>query len=81
MEPSTLGRRPSARRSWRRSRRSPDVNYQPVRNSFSEDHVVVELLVMGTLRVGSKVRFHACAILTLRDGLIAAKRSYRKVVE
>ncbi len=59
----------------------PDVNYHPVRNSFGEDHVVVELLVTGTLGDGSKARFHACDILTLRDGLIAAKRSYRKVVE
>jgi ketosteroid isomerase-like protein len=25
----------------------PDVNYNPVRNSFGEDHVVVELLVRG----------------------------------
>ena len=58
-----------------------DVNYQPVRNSFGEDHVVVELLVTGTLGDGKKARFHACDILTLRDGLIAAKRSYRKVVE
>src|SRR5262245_49576141 len=59
----------------------PDVNYQPVRNSFGEDHVVVELLVTGTLGDGSKARFHACDILTLRDGLIAAWRAYRKVVE
>ena len=59
----------------------PDVNYQPVRNSFGENHVVVELLVTGTLGDGSKARFHACDILTLRDGSIAAKRSYRKVVE
>ena len=42
---------------------------------------MVELLVIGTLGDGSKARFHACDILTLRDGLIAAKRSYRKVVE
>jgi SnoaL-like domain len=59
----------------------PDVKCQPVRNSFGENHVVVELLVTGTLGDGSKARFHACDILTLRDGLIAAKRSYRKVVE
>jgi ketosteroid isomerase-like protein len=43
--------------------------------------VVVELLVTGTLRNGTKTRFHACDILTMRDGLIAAKRSYRKVME
>jgi taurine dehydrogenase small subunit len=59
----------------------PDVQYQPIRSSFSEDHVVVELLVTGTLPDGTKTRYHACDILTLRDGLIQAKRSYRKVVE
>ena len=59
----------------------PDVNYRAIRNSFGENLVVVELLVTGTLGDGSKARFHACDILTLRDGLIAAKRSYRKVVE
>ena len=48
---------------------------------FGEDHVVVELLVTGTLRDGTKTKFHACDILTMRDGLIAAKRSYRKVPE
>jgi ketosteroid isomerase-like protein len=32
----------------------PDVNYQPVRNSFGENHVVVELLVTGTLGDGKK---------------------------
>jgi ketosteroid isomerase-like protein len=59
----------------------PDIHYQPVQSLFGEDHVVVELLVTGTLRDGTKTRFHACNILTMRDGLIAAKRSYRKVVE
>src|SRR5690242_12144893 len=54
MAPSTPGRRPSARRSWRRFKALPDVNYQPVRKSFGEDHVVVELLVTGTLGDGSK---------------------------
>jgi ketosteroid isomerase-like protein len=58
----------------------PDVNYQPIRSSFGEDHVVVELLVTGTLADGMKARYHACDILTLRDGKITAKRSYRKVV-
>jgi ketosteroid isomerase-like protein len=60
---------------------TPDIHYQPIRSLFGEDHVVVELLVTGTLRDGTKTRFHACDILTMRDGLIAAKRSYRKVVE
>ena len=30
----------------------PDVNYQPVRNSFGEDLIVVELVVTGTLGEG-----------------------------
>jgi ketosteroid isomerase-like protein len=59
----------------------PDIQYQPIRGLFVEDHVVVELLVTGTLHDGAKTRYHACDILTMRDGLIAAKRSYRKVVE
>jgi hypothetical protein len=53
----------------------PDVNYQPVWNSFGQGHLMVELLVIG------KAWFHASDILILRDELIAAKRSYRKVVE
>ena len=59
----------------------PDVNYQPVRNCFGENYVVVELLATGTVGDRSKARFNACDRLTLRDGLIAAKRPYRKVVE
>ena len=43
--------------------------------------MVLELLVTGTPRNGAKTRSHACDILTMRDGLIAAKRSYRKMVE
>lgn len=59
----------------------PDIRYQPIHSLFGEEHVVVELLVSGTLRDGTKTRFHARDILTMRDGLIAARRSYRKVVE
>ena len=35
----------------------------------------------GTFADGTMARYHACDILTLRDGRIAAKRSYRKLVE
>jgi hypothetical protein len=41
--------------------------------------VVLELLVSGTLPDGQQARFHACDVMTLRDGKVAAKRSYRKV--
>jgi hypothetical protein len=81
MAPSTQGGRAFARRSWRHSRRSPMSTTEPFGILSARILVVVELLVTGTLGDGSKARFHACDILTLRDGLIAAKRSYRKVVE
>jgi hypothetical protein len=41
---------------------------------------VVELLVTGTPVDGPAVKFHACDVMTLRSGKVAAKRSYRKVV-
>jgi len=59
----------------------PDVRYDVVRSSFGHDLVVLELLVSGTLADGRQARFHACDVMTLRDGKVAAKRSYRKVVE
>ena len=59
----------------------PDVHFEPIRSSFGAHHVVVELLVTGTFADGTMARYHACDILTLRDGRIAAKRSYRKLVE
>ena len=57
----------------------PDVRYELVRGSFGRDLVVLELLVSGTLADGRQARFHACDVMTLRDGKVAAKRSYRKV--
>lgn len=59
----------------------PDVHYEPIRSSFGEDHVVIELLVTGTLPDGARAKYHACDILSLRDGRISAKRSYRKIAE
>ncbi|TWS99399.1 nuclear transport factor 2 family protein [Reyranella sp. CPCC 100927] len=57
----------------------PDIQYQSLRSCFGSGHVVMELLVTGTLADGTAARFHACDILTMVDGKIAAKRSYRKV--
>jgi ketosteroid isomerase-like protein len=59
----------------------PDIHYEPVHSSFGQNLVVVELLVTGTLADGRPVRFQACDVMTVRDGKIAAKRSYRKLVE
>lgn len=59
----------------------PDIRYELVRSSFGPDLVVLELLVTGTPAAGGKARFQACDVMTMRDGKVAAKRSYRKVVE
>ena len=59
----------------------PDIAYELLRTSFGPDLVVLELQVTGTLPGGEKAMFHACDVMTVRDGKVAAKRSYRKVVE
>ena len=58
----------------------PDIRYEVVHSSFGPDLVVLELLVTGTPAGGSPVRFHACDVMTMRAGKVAAKRSYRKVM-
>ncbi|CAN5731752.1 nuclear transport factor 2 family protein [soil metagenome] len=57
----------------------PDIAYEVVHSGFGQDLVVLELLVTGTLADGSTTRFHACDVMTVRHGKVAAKRSYRKV--
>ena len=59
----------------------PDVHYELVRSNFGPDLVVLELLVTGRLPNGRQAEFHACDVMTLRDGKVAAKRSYRKIAE
>ena len=61
-------------------RSMPDIHYESIHSCFGPDRVVMELLVTGTLADGTSARFHACDVLTMREGRIAAKRSYRKVV-
>ena len=58
----------------------PDVRYELLCSSFGQYLVVLELLVSGTPADGQPVKFHACDVMTLRGGKVAAKRSYRKVV-
>ncbi|MDI1283078.1 MAG: nuclear transport factor 2 family protein [Reyranella sp.] len=62
-------------------RSMPDVHYESIHSCVGADHVVMELLVTGTLADGTPAKFHACDVLTMRDGKISEKRSYRKVVE
>jgi hypothetical protein len=59
----------------------PDIRYELVHSSFGLDLVVLELVVTGTPADGRIARLHACDVMTLRDGKVAAKRSCRKVVE
>jgi ketosteroid isomerase-like protein len=59
----------------------PDIRYELVHSSFGPDLVVLELLVVGTPADGRTARFQACDVMSMRDGRVAAKRSYRKLVE
>ena len=71
----------SAVRSATASKAMPDVRYELVRSNFGPDLVVLELLVTGRLPSARQAEFHACDVITLRDGKVAAKRSYRKIAE
>lgn len=62
-------------------RTMPDIRYELVRCNFGPDLIVLELLVVGTLADGKPVSFQACDVMTMRDGKVAAMRSYRKVIE
>ena len=58
----------------------PDIAYEIVHSSFGPDLVVLELLVTAMAADGQKARFLACDVMIVRDGKVAAKRSYRKLV-
>ena len=58
--------------------RIPDVRWDEIRRFARPECVVVEWLTTGSPRGGTRYEVEGCDILTLRDGKIAAKRSYRK---
>ena len=58
---------------------TPDIAWEPVRAFIAGDNVVAEVIATGTNPQGEAFRTPACDILTLRDGMIAAKRAYRKL--
>src|SRR6516164_4029247 len=58
--------------------RMPDAHYEKLRHFVSPEIVVVESRTIGT-RAGAPYDVHLVDVLTLCDGKIAAKRSYRKV--
>ncbi len=56
----------------------PDARYELLRQFVSPEFAVVESRTTGT-HAGEPYDVHLVDGLTLRDGRIAAKRSYRKV--
>lgn len=58
--------------------RIPDVRWDEIRHFAHPELAVVEWLTTGTPRGGGRYEVQGCDILALRDGRIAAKRSYRK---
>ena len=58
--------------------RIPDVRWDEIRHFAHPDLVTVEWLTSGTPKGGAPYKVEGCDILTIRDGKIAAKRSYRK---
>lgn len=59
-------------------RNIPDHRWDELRHFVYPDHAVIEWVTTGTPVGGARFEVHGVDILTLRDGKIAAKRSYRK---
>jgi len=60
--------------------RIPDVRWDEIRHFAHPELAVVEWLTTGTPKGGTRYEVQGCDVLALRDGKIAAKRSYRKGV-
>lgn len=58
--------------------RVPDLHFQEIRHFVSPELAVVEAITTGTPGGGAPYETHLVDVLTLRDGKISAKRSYRK---
>ena len=58
--------------------RIPDLRFDEIRHLIRSDFAVVESATSGTPVGGEPYEIHIVDILTIRDGKIAAKRSYRK---
>jgi steroid delta-isomerase-like uncharacterized protein len=56
----------------------PDARWAGARHFVAGDRAVSEWTFSGTRRDGTRVEVNGCDLLTLRDGRIAAKISYRK---
>jgi steroid delta-isomerase-like uncharacterized protein len=59
----------------------PDVHYSDDRHFACGDRGVSEWLLTGTTRDGRSIRVRGCDLFEFRDGKIARKDSYWKIVE
>jgi ketosteroid isomerase-like protein len=60
--------------------RIPDVRWDEIRHYVHPDVCVVEWVTTGTPHGDTRYEVYGCDVLALRDGRIAAKRSFRKGV-
>jgi ketosteroid isomerase-like protein len=60
--------------------RIPDVRWDEIRHFACPELAIVEWITTGTPRGGTRFEVFGCDVLALRDGKIAAKRSFRKAV-
>jgi ketosteroid isomerase-like protein len=60
--------------------RIPDVRWDEIRHAAHPDVAVVEWITSGTPHGSTRYEVYGCDVLALRDGRIAAKRSFRKGV-
>jgi ketosteroid isomerase-like protein len=58
--------------------RIPDLRFAELRHFVAPEFAVVESVTTGTPVGGAPYETHLVDLLTIRDGKIAAKRSYRK---
>ncbi|MDH3920016.1 MAG: nuclear transport factor 2 family protein [Rhodospirillales bacterium] len=56
----------------------PDLHFEEIRHFVTPEFAVVEAVTTGTPVGGAPYEIHLVDLLTIRDGRIAAKRSYRK---
>jgi taurine dehydrogenase small subunit len=58
--------------------RVPDIRWDEIRHFAAPELAVVEWLTTGTPRGSMRFEVQGCDLLSLHNGKIAAKRSYRK---
>jgi len=81
--PEPHGERATGREAARRLAaavfdRVPNLHFEELRHYVTPDFAVVESVTTGTPVGGAPYETHLVDVLTIRDGKIAAKRSYRK---